>query len=160
MSERIRIRVVIRGAVQGVGFRPFVFRLATRLGLTGYVVNSMEGVVIEAEGTKHRLDDFLISVRTERPPKASIQSCEYSLLDPAGFSNFEIRESDSHGKGRALVLTDGVFSMDGDLAPLPAIASACARHGAFLAVDDAHGLGGGTGNARLLFGLVGARTTA
>ena len=43
--------------------------------------------------------------------------------------------------GPALVLTDGVFSMDGDLAPLPAIAAACARHGAFLAVDDAHGLG-------------------
>jgi 8-amino-7-oxononanoate synthase len=43
--------------------------------------------------------------------------------------------------GPALVLTDGVFSMDGDLAPLPEIAAACARHGAFLAVDDAHGLG-------------------
>ena len=56
----------------------------------------------------------------------------------------------------ALVLTDGVFSMDGDLAPLPAIASACARHGAFLAVDDAHGLGvlGETGAGTLEhFGL-------
>ncbi len=49
--------------------------------------------------------------------------------------------------GTALVLTDGVFSMDGDLAPLPALAAACAKHGAFLAVDDAHGLGviGATG---------------
>jgi 8-amino-7-oxononanoate synthase len=45
------------------------------------------------------------------------------------------------GSGPALVLTDGVFSMDGDLAPLPGLAAACARHGAFLAVDDAHGLG-------------------
>ena len=50
------------------------------------------------------------------------------------------RELAARGAG-ALVLTDGVFSMDGDLAPLPAIAAACARHGAFLAVDDAHGLG-------------------
>jgi hydrogenase maturation protein HypF len=66
----------------------------------------MEGVVIEAEGTKHRLDDFLISIRTERPPKASIQSCECSQLDPAGFSNFEIRESVGRGQGRALVLPD------------------------------------------------------
>ena len=58
--------------------------------------------------------------------------------------------------GRALVLTDGVFSMDGDLAPLPALAQACARHGAFLAVDDAHGLGviGETGRGSLEhFGL-------
>ena len=56
----------------------------------------------------------------------------------------------------ALVLTDGVFSMDGDLAPLPALASACARHGAFLAVDDAHGIGvlGGRGAGTLEhFGL-------
>ncbi len=53
--------------------------------------------------------------------------------------------------GRALVLTDGVFSMDGDLAPLPGLAAVCARHGAFLAVDDAHGLGviGGTGRGIL-----------
>ena len=58
--------------------------------------------------------------------------------------------------GPALVLTDGVFSMDGDLAPLPALATACARHGAFLAVDDAHGLGvlGAGGHASLEhFGL-------
>lgn len=102
----MRIRVIIRGAVQGVGFRPFVFRLATRLGLTGYVVNSMEGVVIEAEGTKHRLDDFLIGVQKDCPAKASIQSCEYTVLDPAGYLNFEIRESDGNGRGRVLVLPD------------------------------------------------------
>ena len=54
------------------------------------------------------------------------------------------------------MLTDGVFSMDGDLAPLPALAAACARHGAYLAVDDAHGLGviGATGRGSLEhFGL-------
>ena len=58
--------------------------------------------------------------------------------------------------GTALVLTDGVFSMDGDLAPLPALAAACSRYGAFLAVDDAHGLGvtGATGRGSLEhFGL-------
>ncbi len=57
----------------------------------------------------------------------------------------------ARGSGAAIVLTDGVFSMDGDLAPLPAIAAACARQGAFLAVDDAHGLGvlGRTGRGLL-----------
>ncbi len=51
------------------------------------------------------------------------------------------RQLAARGVGPALVLTDGVFSMDGDLAPLPALATACSRHGALLAVDDAHGLG-------------------
>ncbi|MBX3702219.1 MAG: 8-amino-7-oxononanoate synthase [Steroidobacteraceae bacterium] len=65
--------------------------------------------------------------------------------------------------GRALVLTDGVFSMDGDLAPLPDLAGACARHGAFLAVDDAHGLGvvGATGRGSLEhFGLTAQQVPA
>jgi 8-amino-7-oxononanoate synthase len=65
--------------------------------------------------------------------------------------------------GRALVLTDGVFSMDGDLAPLPGLAAVCARHGAYLAVDDAHGLGviGATGRGTLEhFGLGGLEVPA
>jgi 8-amino-7-oxononanoate synthase len=63
----------------------------------------------------------------------------------------------AHAKGAVLVLTDGVFSMDGDLAPLPAIAAACAGHGALLAVDDAHGVGvlGPNGGGSLEhFGLI------
>ena len=69
----------------------------------------------------------------------------------------------SQSSGRALVLTDGVFSMDGDLAPLPALAAVCRRHGAFLAVDDAHGLGviGATGRGSLEhFGLSPAEVPA
>ena len=66
------------------------------------------------------------------------------------------RQIAAQESGTALVLTDGVFSMDGDLAPLPALAAACSRYGAFLAVDDAHGLGvtGATGRGSLEhFGL-------
>jgi 8-amino-7-oxononanoate synthase len=61
------------------------------------------------------------------------------------------RQLASVGSGPVVVLTDGVFSMDGDLAPLPALAAVCRRHGAFLAVDDAHGLGviGATGRGSL-----------
>ena len=73
------------------------------------------------------------------------------------------RQLAAQESGTALVLTDGVFSMDGDLAPLPALATACAKHGAFLAVDDAHGLGviGATGRGILEhFGLSPAQVPA
>ena len=56
---RRRLRVVIRGAVQGVGFRPFVYRSATSLGLNGWVINSPQGVIIETEGTNPGLERFL-----------------------------------------------------------------------------------------------------
>jgi hydrogenase maturation protein HypF len=51
-----RVKIIIRGAVQGVGFRPFVYRLAVDLGLKGWVVNSSSGVFIEAEAEKCKLD--------------------------------------------------------------------------------------------------------
>jgi hydrogenase maturation protein HypF len=105
MSERERVRAVIRGAVQGVGFRPFVFRLAADLGLTGWVVNSAAGVVIEAEGTHASLETFLSRLDREKPPHAFVQGFEATYLDPAGYSSFEIRPS-ATGAKTALVLPD------------------------------------------------------
>jgi hydrogenase maturation protein HypF len=101
-----RLRVVIRGAVQGVGFRPFVYRLATELGLVGWVNNSPQGVFIEVEGDQKRLESFLLRIEPEKPPRSFIQSLESSFLDPKGFTRFEIRESDSAGEKTALVLPD------------------------------------------------------
>jgi hydrogenase maturation protein HypF len=101
-----RAHIAIRGAVQGVGFRPFVYRLATELRLKGWVANSAQGVFVEVEGEKSRLDDFLIRLGKEKPSRSSIQSLECSLLDPAGFGRFEIRESRSSGRITALVLPD------------------------------------------------------
>src|SRR5262249_51721669 len=101
-----RISIVIRGAVQGVGFRPFIYRLATELHLTGQVSNSSEGVHIEAEGRKDLLDQFLIRIEKERPRHASIHSLAYSFLDAVGLSSFEIRESETRGRKRALILPD------------------------------------------------------
>ncbi len=101
-----RIHVTIQGAVQGVGFRPFVYRLATELGLPGWVLNSGQGVFIEAEGEKELLDSFLLRLERERPPRAFIQSLEFSFHDPAGFSGFAIRESDGTSDPTALVLPD------------------------------------------------------
>ncbi len=101
-----RIHVVIRGAVQGVGFRPFVYRLARELGLPGWVLNSGQGVFIEAEGEKKLLDAFLLRLEKERPPLAFIQSLEFSFLDVAGLVDFTIRESDGTSDPVTLVLPD------------------------------------------------------
>ena len=96
----------VRGAVQGVGFRPFVYRLATSLGLKGWVVNSPQGVFLDVEGERERLDEFNLRLPKEIPPRSFIQSLESSLLDPAGYTSFDIRESDASGERTALVLPD------------------------------------------------------
>ncbi len=101
-----RVRVTIRGAVQGVGFRPFVYRLATELDLKGWVNNSPQGVFVEAEGSQEALERFLLRLPQEKPPRASIQSLESSFLDPVGYTGFEIRQSDGSGSKTALVLPD------------------------------------------------------
>lgn len=101
-----RLHIVLRGAVQGVGFRPFVYRLATGMNLRGWVLNSSQGVFIEVEGAKEQLDRFLLAIQEEKPPRAFIQSMEFSYLDPVGYTTFEIRLSESDGKKTALVLPD------------------------------------------------------
>ena len=97
---------MIRGAVQGVGFRPFVYKLAEEIGLPGWVSNCPEGVFIEVEGGSEALQSFLLRVSHEVPPRCSIQSLESSFLSPVGFSSFEIRESEKGGRKTALVLPD------------------------------------------------------
>jgi hydrogenase maturation protein HypF len=101
-----RMHMSIRGAVQGVGFRPFIYRLASDLGLHGWVLNSPQGVFVEVEGAQELLHEFLLRTTSEKPPRAFVQSLEYSLLDPAGFTSFEIRASDETGEKTALVLPD------------------------------------------------------
>jgi len=105
-SQRTRLKLTVRGAVQGVGFRPFVFRLATGLGLAGWVNNSPQGVFIEAEGPRAELEKFLLRLEIEKPPRSFIQSLEASWLDPAGYTAFEIRPSETGGTKTALVLPD------------------------------------------------------
>ncbi|MGA4645228.1 carbamoyltransferase HypF [Limisphaera sp. 4302-co] len=101
-----RLRLLIRGVVQGVGFRPFVHRLATELGLNGWVRNTAQGVVVEVEGPRPALERFLERLPAERPPHSSLQSVEPSWLDPAGYTRFEIRPSDAGGALRAVVMPD------------------------------------------------------
>lgn len=100
-----RLRVLIRGAVQGVGFRPFVHGVARESGLAGWVRNSGVGVEIEAEGAVGRLREFLKRVESERPAHAVVQSLEVAWLERAGLAPFAIRESIGGGKS-ALILPD------------------------------------------------------
>src|SRR3972149_5185417 len=101
-----RLKIVVRGVVQGVGFRPFVYRLARDEGLGGWVNNSPQGVFIEVEGPDKSLDDFLLRLPQEKPSLAFIQSLEYSVLEPAGDPDFRIRSSEDGGEKQALILPD------------------------------------------------------
>jgi len=100
------MHITIGGAVQGVGFRPFVYRLATSLELAGWVTNSSHGVVIEAEGRAEVLEEFLLRLERERPAISFISSLEYSLREPIGLEPFAIRSSSQEAQPTALVLPD------------------------------------------------------
>ena len=99
-----RLRIDVSGAVQGVGFRPYVHHLAGELGLYGWVRNGGHGVSIEVEGAN--ADAFLERLQVAPPPRAIIQSIEVSKLDSAGYCRFEIRESDESGQRTAVVMPD------------------------------------------------------
>src|SRR5271157_4484500 len=101
-----RLKLALRGAVQGVGFRPFVYRLAAQLGLRGWVNNSTQGLFIEVEGPPAQLEQFLLRLPAEKPPRSFIHSLEASWLDPVGYADFAIRHSESAGPKTALVLPD------------------------------------------------------
>ena len=105
LANIIRVHVAIRGAVQGVGFRPFVYRLAQELDLRGWVNNSTSGVFIEAEGAAPAVRAFVHRIETDKPQIALIQSLEATFLDPVGYAGFEIRAS-TGGEKSALVLPD------------------------------------------------------
>lgn len=92
-TARQRVRVVLCSTVQGVGFRPFVYRLATELGLAGWVSNDAHGVCIEVEGTQVTLSRFLVRLRAEHPVQACIHSLETTWAAPCGYAAFEIRSS-------------------------------------------------------------------
>ncbi len=101
-----RIKIHIRGAVQGVGFRPFVYRLARVMRLSGWVRNNSQGVVIEAEGTEQEIHIFLQRLKNEKPLGAVIQSLSAKKINPAGGHEFTIISSDDAGERAAWILPD------------------------------------------------------
>lgn len=103
---RTRLRVLVRGAVQGVGFRPFVYRRAQALGLGGFVANAPEGLLMEAEGDTGSVASLLEALRKTPPPNAVVTGIETQEIAPDGECSFMIRQSTAFGACTAEVLPD------------------------------------------------------
>src|SRR5690606_37073906 len=101
-----RRRLTIQGTVPGVGFRPFVYRLAKDLNAGGWVINSSQGVVIELEAAASTLDQFVNRLQNELPPHASICDLQIQSLPPLGERDFSIHHSNGNGAKSALILPD------------------------------------------------------
>jgi hydrogenase maturation protein HypF len=86
-------RLRISGIVQGVGFRPYVYTLAHKCALNGYVLNDAEGVTVVIEGSEAARTLFLSRFLSELPPLARVDTMQTSEIEPQGFESFEIRES-------------------------------------------------------------------
>jgi hydrogenase maturation protein HypF len=93
-----RREVQVRGVVQGVGFRPFVYRLAQEEALAGFIGNDTDGVTIELEGTSPSLESFLARLRSEAPPLARIDSVAVREVEPTGETGFRIVASEVLGR--------------------------------------------------------------
>lgn len=98
--------------MQGVGFRPFVYSLASRLGLAGYVGNDVDGVFAEAEGPPEAVAAFLTALRADAPPMASIDRIEAAEIPPTGATAFAIVPSEAGGERRALISADTATCAD------------------------------------------------
>lgn len=105
----MRWRLQLAGAVQGVGFRPFVYRLAQSLDLRGFVCNTAQGALIEVEGCEAVLEEFRRRLDSGKPAACWIAACELSQLDPVGFDAFRI-ESSGEGEGRTAFLLPDLAS--------------------------------------------------
>jgi hydrogenase maturation protein HypF len=101
-----RKRLSVRGVVQGVGFRPYVYNLAHSLRLSGFILNTSAGVLIEIEGTELALDQFVDTLRLQPPSLSQISDIAVSDVISCGGSGFTIRESTAVEGEFALVSSD------------------------------------------------------
>lgn len=93
-----RIRIIVQGVVQGVGFRPLVFRTALKHNLHGFVRNQLGEVVIEVEGNGNRIEQFLREIQIKAEPPAKINSIQIQEIPSSGGIDFEIKESKWEGQ--------------------------------------------------------------
>jgi len=106
IAPATRSHIEVRGIVQGVGFRPFVYTLARSLGLSGWVFNSSSGVTIEIEGGEAEVDAFLEALRTDPPQLAAIAGIAVSEMEVRGSAGFSILESHEEVGGFSLISPD------------------------------------------------------
>ncbi|WP_328431059.1 MULTISPECIES: carbamoyltransferase HypF [unclassified Streptomyces] len=107
-----RRRVTVRGVVQGVGFRPYLYGLATELALAGHVTNTPEGVVAEIEGSASAVARFCDLIAAQAPPLARVESVHHREMPPVGGTAFTILTSRSGGPARTLVSPDSATCAD------------------------------------------------
>ena len=101
-----RRAIQVGGIVQGVGFRPFVYNLAARLHLTGFVKNQTGSVLIEIEGEPASLEDFLAELRSKPPPLAQIEHLSWQPQTAQGEHQFRIVPSDSDASNQIFIAPD------------------------------------------------------
>ncbi len=118
MPELVRTAIRVEGIVQGVGFRPFVYAVATGLGLSGFVGNDVDGVFVEVEGPALAVSEFLARLERDPPPLARIERVTTKAVPPTGSTSFAIAASDPDGTRRTLVSADTATCTDclGELA--------------------------------------------
>ena len=107
-----RIRARVEGTVQGVGFRPYVYRLAGELGVAGQVWNDSRGVVVEVEAPPETVERFLERLALDAPPLATVERVTAEPLEELGESGFSIRQSPCGGEPRAAVTADSATCGD------------------------------------------------
>ncbi len=111
-GKTTRLRVMCRGAVQGVGFRPTVHRIASEMGLTGWIVNDPSGVTAEVEGPCEVVTTFPDRLREALPPLARVDETVTEEIPPEGATEFEVRESAQGRRAGALVPPDAALCED------------------------------------------------
>src|SRR3954449_3772058 len=110
MTAAARVRV--EGTVQGVGFRPYVYRLANELALGGYVLNDERGVLVEVEGEAGAVDSFVARLPAEAPPLARVERVAREELPPSGVAGFSIAPSPAGRTPDAPVAADSATCDD------------------------------------------------
>ena len=105
-SEHVRKRLEVSGVVQGVGFRPFVYQLALRHNLNGWILNDPEGVKIEVEGAWGAINNFVLDLQKELPPLAEIADLKQAFVPVCGDTEFRIVESRAGEERRTLISAD------------------------------------------------------